>query len=381
MLQQINILTAQTVTPAGSQPGINTPSSSTCTGNSSSTISSTRTASTATSQSVDYGNDFVTTTPHARAGAGDIIDRGLLTLEHARALVASFTRDFVPHFPFVVLDAAESADKLRRDSPFLFLCIAAATLSSNPTLQTELGDEICREVSSRLLIRSERSLDLLRGLLVHSTWCHYFARPGHAQIFMFVQLCTTVAHDLNLLKKCSASSGQDLRDEAAHGDEQRAFLGAFWLSVRYVLQLTPKIVETWFPAVTLTHYYPFPSVARSIQKPLGMRYCSAIDEWSRLFAENPRHPTDPSIRPMILLQSFNYRILDFFHGTAHDAPGAGGNQPDTNRAIASSFLHQLVQLKADMEQRDYMANCGQLTGEFISFSFYVFCLALYADAI
>lgn len=59
---------------------------------------------------------------------------------------------------------------------------------------------------------------------------------------------------------------------------------------------------------------------------------------------------------MILLQSFNYRVLDFFH----DAP-----QPDTSRAIALSFLHQLNELKADLEQGDYMASCGRLNANLL----------------
>lgn len=67
---------------------------------------------------------------------------------------------------------------------------------------------------------------------------------------------------------------------------------------------------------------------------------------------------------MILLQTFNYRVLDFFQDAAH-ADRSIENQPDTNRAIALSFLQELAQLKAYMEQRDDMASCGQLTGELI----------------
>ncbi|KAK3388012.1 hypothetical protein B0H63DRAFT_522030 [Podospora didyma] len=281
--------------------------------------------SSASSQSVDHQHDGVLSVGfHAGGlGAGDIIDRGLITLEHARTLVASFKQDFVPYFPFVALGATDSADYVRKDSPFLFLCIAAITSSSDLALQVELGEEICRQVSSRLIMGAQRSLDLLRGLLIYSAWYHYFAWSGHAQIFMFVQLCVTVVHDLDFQK----------RGDLVQDDEKRAFLGAFWLSV---------------------------SVSRAIQKPLGMRYTSIIDDWSLELTSNPHHPTDTSIRPFMLLQSLVYRVLDTYISAASE----GTKSPSTYRAVAFAFLCQLAQLKAEVE-RD-LPKCEPLVVTLIS---------------
>ena len=88
-----------------------------------------------------------------------------------------------------------------------------------------------------------------------------------------------------------------------------------------------------------------------------MRYTAVIDDWSLELAANPRHPTDTSIRPVMLLQSLVYRIIDFYLGAASE----GAKNPSTNRAVAFSFLRELAQLKPEVER--HFIRCGPLTGQ------------------
>jgi len=170
-------------------------------------------------------------------GQADIIDRGWITMDEAEHLVAVFKQNFIPRFPFVTLGPSETAVHLRKNSPFLFLCIVAIPLYTNPPLQRKLGEEVRRQLSLRLLFNAERSMDLLRGLLVHSAWYQYFAHQGHGQLFMLSQLCVTVAYDLGL------PEGHLGKVTVSDDNGKRAVLGVFWLSVTYVHDISPITIQ------------------------------------------------------------------------------------------------------------------------------------------
>lgn len=62
-----------------------------------------------------------------------------------------------------------TAAALRVERPFLWLCIMDLTVTSNAT-QTLLRDRVRREVSERIVIQNERSMDLLQGLVAFLAW-------------------------------------------------------------------------------------------------------------------------------------------------------------------------------------------------------------------
>ncbi|EAU38427.1 predicted protein [Aspergillus terreus NIH2624] len=98
-------------------------------------------------------------------GQPSIVDRGLLDEAEAEGLVASFQLDFIPKFPFVLLPNGETAARLRGREPFLFLCVVAAAMGSAHPLRRTVVEEIMEHVTLRIVTRSERNLELLRGLL------------------------------------------------------------------------------------------------------------------------------------------------------------------------------------------------------------------------
>jgi hypothetical protein len=75
----------------------------------------------------------------------------------------------IPMFPFVPMPSYTSAEELRRERPFLYLNISMIA-SPNPARQQELSNTIKKYLADRIIMRGERSLDLLQGLLVHLTW-------------------------------------------------------------------------------------------------------------------------------------------------------------------------------------------------------------------
>ncbi|CAG8890052.1 unnamed protein product [Penicillium egyptiacum] len=153
-------------------------------------------------------------------GQPSIVDRGLLSEAEAERLVTTFQLDLVPKFPFVLIARGETAARLRDREPFLFLCIVAATIGSAHPLRKTVAEEIMEHVTSRVVARSERNLELLRGLLVHCAWYSYPAERYHPRLLLLIQFCVSTLYDLGLHRKPSPNS-----------DEQRALLGTYWLSV------------------------------------------------------------------------------------------------------------------------------------------------------
>ncbi|KAJ5518670.1 hypothetical protein N7453_001092 [Penicillium expansum] len=95
-------------------------------------------------------------------GQPSIVDQGLLSEAEAERLVTTFQLELVPKFPF----------------PFLFLCVVAATMGSAHPMRKTVAEEIMKHVTLRVVARSERNLELLRGLLVHvACLCGTLGRP------------------------------------------------------------------------------------------------------------------------------------------------------------------------------------------------------------
>ncbi|KAJ5388645.1 hypothetical protein N7509_011186 [Penicillium cosmopolitanum] len=152
-------------------------------------------------------------------GQPSIVDRGLLSEVEAEHLLATFRLDLVPKFPFVWIGHDETAARLKNREPFLFLCVVSATMGSPHRLRKIVADEIMKHVTLRIVTRSERNLELLRGLLIHIAWYSYPAEKYHPRFVLLIQICVSMFYDLGLHKKPDLNL-----------DEQRALLGTYWLS-------------------------------------------------------------------------------------------------------------------------------------------------------
>ena len=117
-------------------------------------------------------------------GVEDDIMSDALSYEMAELLIASYKRDMMPHFPFVIIHPGESLDDLRRHKPLLFLAILFAASYPDIALQVRLNDAVKHAVSQRMLINGEVSFDLLQGLLVYLAWylAHHHFHIAHALI-------------------------------------------------------------------------------------------------------------------------------------------------------------------------------------------------------
>ncbi|KAJ5105634.1 hypothetical protein NUU61_002981 [Penicillium alfredii] len=241
----------------------------------------------------------------ALEGQPSIVDRGLLSESEAELLVTTFQLHLMPKFPFVLISHGETAASLRNREPFLFLCIVAATMGSAHPLRPTVTEEIMNHVTLRIVARSERNLELLRGLLVHSAWYSYPAERYHRRLLLLIQFCVSTLYDLGLHKKPSLSS-----------DEQRALLGTYWLSA---------------------------SFAGMFGRPSITREDSRTNECIEGIAST-EHQSDRWIAPFIHLQSF-LKTMDEVYGSM---PTSGGRV--LVQVTRSSLQRQFDSVRACVER-------------------------------
>jgi hypothetical protein len=104
------------------------------------------------------------------ASVSDVISDKVLSRAEAELLLAEYRLQFADSFPYVVLSDRTTLSDLRQDGPMLLLAILATTSWKDRTLQEFLNQDFLKKLSSELIVRGKRDLDLLQGLLVYLNW-------------------------------------------------------------------------------------------------------------------------------------------------------------------------------------------------------------------
>lgn len=265
----------------------------------------------------------------------DIIDRGIVHASAAVSLIELYRRSFSHYCPFIVIPKDFDLATFRKERPFLFLTIISMTSIHDRPLQQMLGDEIYDQIASRVVIRSEKSLDILQGLIIFSFWNHAFYRAAKRQLGLLVQLCVAQVYDLGLSKNPQdriyrrKANGMVVPNSDFESDrtwdEKRALIGTFYLTSLY---------------------------ARVWRKRSTMLCSKLMDQHALSLMEANLTPTDLMIRPLVALQELSIRVNDFFsyddpfnceiHGSSVVEMAVVGftRELDSIRANAASSTHE-----------------------------------------
>jgi hypothetical protein len=92
------------------------------------------------------------------------------TTEGMEALLNIFRNEVTPHFPFVVIPCVTTAHQLSLSKPFLLKTIIYSASRRKTPSQTQLSTEILSYISEHLVMRGEKSLELLQGILIYIAW-------------------------------------------------------------------------------------------------------------------------------------------------------------------------------------------------------------------
>ncbi|KAJ5591583.1 uncharacterized protein N7459_001952 [Penicillium hispanicum] len=172
----------------------------------------------------------------------------------AEECLTQFRTTKARYFPFVYIPPTTTAQDLRQEKPFLWLAIMAISCRSTAQQQV-LGDKIKQVVAEQMVMQSEKSIDLLLGLLAFVGWANY---KVHSKPFLalFTQLAVSLVFDLGLnrpvpeeapalpssiFKKCARPSTPRTIEE------RRAVLGCF---------LTTSIISSFLQRIDALRWTP-----------------------------------------------------------------------------------------------------------------------------
>lgn len=92
-------------------------------------------------------------------------------LSHAEAeeYLANFQINKLKFFPFIFIPSATRSQQLRRERPFLWLCIMFVGSKSRPQQQI-LASMIRQRIAQEMVVEAASSIDLLLGTLAFIAW-------------------------------------------------------------------------------------------------------------------------------------------------------------------------------------------------------------------
>lgn len=147
-------------------------------------------------------------------------------------LLDLYRKDMQPVYPFVIVPPACSAAALRSNKPFLMSAIRmVASFRSLRSMRAQMCHLVTR-ISDHVLVRSERSLDLLQAIIVMLGWYQYHCFM-HAQMNNLIMLAMSLVAELGLNRPPVLREQASLMDSrpvepAGRVNEERRALAAAW---------------------------------------------------------------------------------------------------------------------------------------------------------
>ncbi|KAG9231866.1 hypothetical protein BJ875DRAFT_381988 [Amylocarpus encephaloides] len=129
----------------------------------------------------------------------DVIDRGIISLQTAKALYQIYVTDLFQHYPAVYLPPEITAESLRLSKPSLFLAIiAAASAKTDPHLYSTLHTEAVADYAHRTVVNSEKTLELVQAQIVTSIWYYPPGNFSQLKFYEYIHMATTMAMDIGV---------------------------------------------------------------------------------------------------------------------------------------------------------------------------------------
>ena len=172
-----------------------------------------------------------------------------LQVKNPDQLLKIFRECFEIDFPYIIIPPNITSRELKAKRPWLAIIISMVASYGNRIQQLALAKHIVMEIAAALFIRSEKSLDMLEGLIVYNVWQYYYSpsSPQH-QSTGLMQLALAVLFDLGLNRPLHENEGPEVLQEKFRlvtdnikevtrpSQEQRAFLAVFLITTSYVLR-------------------------------------------------------------------------------------------------------------------------------------------------
>ena len=156
--------------------------------------------------------------------------------ESDETLLSIYSNQLSSRFPFVVFPVGTTPRHLQATRPTLMKVIRMVASTRHLRSMRGQSRAVMEHLSHAILMRSERSLDLLQGILVFLGSYHYFCMT-HAQLNNLTRLAVSLVEDMGL-NTCPKSQQRRTQlplmrtDEpmSRTNEEKRALLGVWYMS-------------------------------------------------------------------------------------------------------------------------------------------------------
>lgn len=187
----------------------------------------------------------------------DIIDKGFVSVEVAAEAFNRYMDEMAPHLPIVVFPPGTPMHEVRRTKPILFYAIITVSIGViQPEIQMPLIDDFYKIIAERVIVKGEKSLDLVQAIIVCTIW---YIPPDHFEELKFYQLthmAVTLAMDIGMVRwtKTAKRPFNLMRDvigkkafflDPDSPETRRTWLGLYYLSVQVAAALRRVPLVRW----------------------------------------------------------------------------------------------------------------------------------------
>lgn len=149
-----------------------------------------------------YAGETEPAKPDTRNYFVDVIDRGIVDVESATDAFDRYVNDMAEEMPFVVFPPGTTMGDVRREKPVLFLCIIAVSIGPfNKDVQFPLLTEFYQAVADRVVVKGEKSLELVQALLVSAIWYIMPDNMEELKFYQLIHMAIVVAMDMGLNRR------------------------------------------------------------------------------------------------------------------------------------------------------------------------------------
>lgn len=187
----------------------------------------------------------------------DIIDKGFVSVKAAAEAFDRYINEMAPHLPIVVFPPGTQMHEVRLTKPILFHAIIAVSIGViQPEIQTPLIDDFYKIIAECVVVRGEKSLDLVQAIIVSTIW---YIPPDHFEELKFYQLthmAVTLAMDIGMVRwtKTAKRPFNLMRDvigkkafflDPDSPETRRTWLGLYYLAVQVAAALRRIPLVRW----------------------------------------------------------------------------------------------------------------------------------------
>ncbi|KAH8689328.1 hypothetical protein BGW36DRAFT_70139 [Talaromyces proteolyticus] len=261
----------------------------------------------------------------------------LVPVESDETLLSIYRNQLSSSLPFVIIPASTTPRQLQATRPFLMKVIRMVASVRHLRLVRGQNRAVMEHISNAILMRSERSLDLLQGILVFLGSYHYHCM-AHAQFNNLIRLAVSLVEDMDM-STCPKSQQRSqlplVRVEepvSRTNEEKRALLGVWYMS----------------------------SNAGLVVKQLAItRYTKYLDQCLKDLDDAREYKSDQLVIQLVHIQQLTEKIFHFHSSDSPVDEQLGSPEPSTMSRL-EAFRAELDSLRNALPpnlKSDYLLSC------------------------